>query len=235
MRPLIGMPPCLDDRGRWRSGRTYHYMDAAYAHALDAAGAHAIVLPRQGDVAALVERLDGVLLPGGDDFAPDRGYPAHVRFDCVPDAQLAFDRALLAAALERRLPLLGVCYGMQLLALARGATLHYDLPTDRPESAPHQLPEADGRHAIKVEPASALAEILGADPPPVNSLHHQALAEPGAGVRVSARAPDGVVEAIELEDHPFALGVQWHPEKLEGPHRDALFGAFVAACQAPPT
>jgi gamma-glutamyl-gamma-aminobutyrate hydrolase PuuD len=231
MRPLIGMPPCLDDRDRWRAGRTYHYMDAAYARALDAASAHGVVLPRQGDAAALVERLDGLLLPGGDDFAPECAYPADVRFDTVPQSQLDFDRALLTAALDRQIPVLGVCYGMQLLGLARGATLHFDLATDRPGSDAHVLPEDTGRHALEVEPGSRLAEILGPEPGPVNSLHHQALAELGTGVRASARAPDGVVEAIELEGHSFALGVQWHPEKLEGLHREALFGAFVVACQ----
>ena len=103
-------------------------------------------------------------------------------------------------------------------------------PTDRPESDPHRLPEDSGRHALVLEPGSRLAGILGREPSPVNSLHHQALGEAGAGVRVSARAPDGVIEAIELEDHPFALGVQWHPEKLAGPERAPLFEAFVAAC-----
>ncbi len=169
-------------------------------------------------------------MPGGDDLPPPDGYPAHVEFDLAPEAQRSFDRRLLGDALERRLPVLAICYGMQLLAVLRGGSLHYDIPTDRPDADPHRLPEADGRHGLKVESGTRLARALGAEPPPVNSLHHQGVESPGEGMRVCARAADGLIEAIEGEGAVFCVGVQWHPEKLSGTHRDALFGAFVAAC-----
>ena len=98
MRPLIGIPPCLDEQERWRKAREYHYADSAYARAVSEAGGLPIYLPLQSDVAALVARLDGLLLPGGGDFVPERSYPAGVAFDPVPARQLAFDRALLAVA-----------------------------------------------------------------------------------------------------------------------------------------
>jgi putative glutamine amidotransferase len=126
---------------------------------------------------------------------------------------------------------LGICYGMQLLALRAGGTLHYDLPSDLPDAQPHRLPEPDGRHALTWLADTQLASILASDAAEVNSLHHQAVASPGRGVRVAARASDGVIEALELEDAGFALGVQWHPEKMPAGHRDRLFGAFVAACR----
>jgi putative glutamine amidotransferase len=231
MRPLIGIPPCLDERGRWRPAREYHYADAAYAQALDEAGAIPVYLPLQDDAAALAERLDGLLVPGGDDFAPPPGrrYPAAVRFEPVPPRQLAFDRALLDAALERGRPVLGICYGMQLLALAAGGALHFDLPSDAPGAGEHRLAEPDGRHRVALEAGSRLATLFGDAALDVNSRHHQAVSDAGSA-RVTARAQDGVVEAIELDGPGFALGVQWHPETLDAAHRRRLFGGFVAAC-----
>ena len=93
----------------------------------------------------------------------------------------------------------------------------------------HRLPEADGRHAIALEPGTRTAAALGEHPAPVNSLHHQAVATPGDGLRVSARASDGVVEAIEAPGDAFAVGVQWHPEKLADSASSGLLRALVAA------
>ncbi len=230
MRPLIGIPLCLDDRGRWRSGRDYHYIDSAYARAVESCGGDAVYLPLREDPAALVDRIDGLLLPGGGDFPPERSYPESVRFDATPPGQLEFDRRLLHRARERSVPLLGICYGMQLLVLERGGSLLYDIATDRPEAGPHQLGGGDGRHGLRVEPGTRLASLLGEAPEPVNSLHHQGVAKPGSGLRICARADDGVIEAVEAEDGAFCVGVQWHPEKMSGPHRERLFRAFVESC-----
>ena len=230
MRPLIGIPPCLDERGRWRPDREYHYADAAYARAVSEAGGIPVYLPQQDGVASLADRIDGLLLPGGGDFAPDRAYPNGVAFDVVPERQLAFDRALLAAALERDRPVLGICYGMQLLALHCDGALHFDVTTDVPGAAEHRLRDAAARHAIRIDASSRLRGVLGADEVPVNSRHHQAVADAGSA-RVSARCADGIVEAVELPDARFAVGVQWHPESLDPADRDPLFSAFVSACE----
>ncbi|MDH3210927.1 MAG: gamma-glutamyl-gamma-aminobutyrate hydrolase family protein [Myxococcales bacterium] len=230
MRPFIGIPLGLDDRGRWNPARDYQYIDSAYARAVADCGGDAVALPIQERAEALVERIDGLLIPGGDDFAPPRAYPQGVVFDPAPERQIEFDRRLLAHALGRNLPVLAICYGMQLLALHFGGALVYDIPTDRPDAGPHRLPERDGRHGVRVETGTRLAAAVGETPEPVNSRHHQAVAEPGGSMRVSARAKDGLIEAIEREAAGFCVGVQWHPERMRGRHREGLFGAFVAAC-----
>ena len=243
-RPTIGMPTCLDDRERWRAGRAYSYMDRAYADAVDAAGGAPLQLPIQRDAAARVAGIDALLLPGGDDFLPEgrsaERYPPELPFDPVPAEQLAFDRALLAAALARGIPVLGICYGMQLLALEAGGALHYHLPRDLPDAGVHTLPERDGRHAIAIDPESRLARIVGAAHAEVNSLHHQAVRDPGRGLRAVARGSDGVVEALERDrgqtdaESALVLGVQWHPEKLEGPAGASLFEELVETARTAP-
>ncbi len=233
MRPLIGIPPIRDDRGRLRPGRSTLVLDARYVHALDAAGATPVCLPLQQDTGSLIDRLDGLMIPGGGDFAPERSYPAEVEFDAASPEQLAFDRCLLARALERSIPVLGICYGMQLLALYHDGRLHYDIPTDLPAAGAHRLPEPEGRHPLRIEPRTLLSGILPREGTRVNSRHHQAVAEVGPGLRVCAWAADGVVEAVERASGAFCVGVQWHPERMEAEHQERVFGAFVRACAGP--
>jgi putative glutamine amidotransferase len=230
MGPRIGIAQCLDDRGRWKAGHRVQYLDTAYAEAVANAGGTPLHLPLQEHAEALLDGIDGLLIPGGPDFAPERPYPDSVEFEPAPPAQLGFDRRLLEAALERGLPFLGICYGMQLLALLLGGRLHYDIPSDLPDAAAHQLGEK-GRHGLRLDASARLARVLGDAGDEVNSRHHQAVAAAGPELRVVAWSPDGVVEAVERAGDPFCLGVQWHPETLEGARRDRLFAAFVAAAR----
>ena len=232
MRAVIGISVGLDDRGRWRPGRRYHYLDAGYARAVAEAGATPVYLPCASDAARALDGVDALLIPGGDDFAPPRPYPDDVVFEIAPEEQVAFDRALLGRARARGLPILAICYGAQLLVLEHGGSLHYHLPLDVRGAAPHVLDECEGRHDLVLAPDTRLAQILGDAGGPVNSLHHQGIADPGPGLRVAARAPDGVIEAVEGTGEAFCIAVQWHPEKLEGPHRERLFGAFARAADA---
>ena len=225
--PTVGIPLCVDAQGRWKRGRTTHYLDAAYARAVERAGGVAVYLPLARDPRALVERVDALLVPGGDDLLPPRAYPPHVRFEPVPDEQLAFDRGLVDAALARGLPVFGICYGMQLLALALGGALHYDIASDVPGAGAHQLGHGEGRHGVRVEPGTRLAVAFAGAAGRVGSRHHQAVSDPGPKLMVSARADDGVVEAIELPGPRFVVGVQWHPESQSDPPSDALFRAFI--------
>lgn len=231
-RPRIGIPLCVDARERWRPGRVYVYADHAYARCIDAAGGLPIHLPVQSRPEELAETLDGLLLPGGDDFAPDRSYPKDVRFDLAPESQIEFDKALLRAAIARGIPVLGICYGAQLIALEHGGRLHHHIPLDVPDADPHQLPEADGRHALGLAPGTRLSELLSIENGPcmVNSLHHQAIASLGEALRATAHAPDGLIEGFEATDERFIVGVQWHPEKLGDAPSERLFSAFTSAC-----
>ena len=236
-RPQIGIPLTLDDRGRWREGRAYHYIDRSYADAIVDAGAIALQLPIQPDPATLVASLDGLLIPGGDDFPATGALPDGPldkdALDLVSPEQLAFDEALFEAASRKGIPILGICYGMQLMARMRNGVLDIHLPSQRPDADCHKLPP-DARHSIQIESDSGLARILGSEVCEVNSLHQQAVRQVGPMHRVVASSSDGVIEAIERSDAGtdiWELGVQWHPEKIADQSSRRLFRAFVSACQ----
>jgi len=229
----VGISTCLDDRGRWRAGRDYLYLDRRYGDALSAAGANPVLLPPGADPERAAASIGALVLPGGDDFEPEAPYPSEIPFDLASPDQLTFDRALLAAARRRGLPILGICYGAQLMALEAGGKLHHHIPLDLPSAGEHQLPDPAGRHAVESDDDSRLALLLGTRRTDVNSLHHQCIAAVGPGMRPCARAEDGVIEAVESLGGALEIGVQWHPEKLSGPAGDAFLAAFVDACRAP--
>jgi putative glutamine amidotransferase len=214
---------------------------AAYRAALEAAGADVVEIGAADPVAsaAWVARVDALLVPGGRDVDP-RAYgevERHATVEVEPDR----DRLELAAvrvAVDRGVPVLGICRGIQVLNVALGGSLWQDLPSQRPSYTVHKEPAAqrDRRrllHAVVVQPGTRLHAVLGTDTLWVNSMHHQAVREPAPGLRPVAAAADGTIEAVEAPGAHFVLGVQWHPEELfeEGPHR-ALFDALCAAAQA---
>jgi putative glutamine amidotransferase len=137
------------------------------------------------------------------------------------------------------MPLLGICRGIQLLNVAAGGTLWQDIPSQCPQALRH-MDDGHGRerrrllHSVEVAPTSAAAGLLGGGALPVNSIHHQAVRRVAPGLRVAAMAPDGIVEAIEVPGHPFAMAVQWHPEDLwiQDRRQAALFAGFCDAARA---
>jgi putative glutamine amidotransferase len=230
--PRIGIALTLD--AQLRAGRQTWFADAAYAAAVEAAGGIALHVAAGEEPDAALAQLDALVIPGGDDFLPPAPYPPSVAFRAAPPEQIARDLALVRAALARGLPLLGICYGMQLLALAGGGTLVYDIAHEIAGAAPHRLP-AGARHALALAPGSRLAQIFGGVLElAVNSRHHQGVASPGAQLRASAHAEGGVIEAIESPPGaPFVLGVQWHPEDMDGEHAARVYGALIAAARGP--
>jgi putative glutamine amidotransferase len=207
----------------------------SYTQAVQEAGGLAVVLPAHGyadDVDALLHRVDGLLFTGGPDLDPAvYGQEAHPQLG--PDVDRVSDEyelALLAAATERDVPVLGICRGMQALNVSRGGTLHQHLP-DITALEHLQGHEAHApAHPTVVNPGSLLHRLTGAGALEVNSFHHQAADRIGGGLDVCAQAPDGTVEALWDPAARFCLGVQWHAELLTHHARHAaVVGGLVAA------
>ena len=234
MRPVIGITPDFGATSA-RPGRPslpQYELKQAYSDAVLAAGGFPIVLPYSEDDAApqeAIELCDGLVITGGAfDIPPELyGAKAGSRLGPLKPGRTAYEQRVLRAALAAGVPVLGVCGGMQLLAVELGGTLYQDIGQEVAGAFDHEQkgdPRKPG-HAAKVLPGSDLAGIVGAVEIQVNSTHHQAVKDAGRA-RVCAVAPDQVVEAIELPG-TFALGVQWHPELLPGPEHRALYQALV--------
>jgi putative glutamine amidotransferase len=218
----------------------YTSMRADYVRSVERSGALPLVLPTLAPetAEALLDRLDGLVLSGGVDVDPALyGQPRHPKLGRVDRERDDFELALTRHALRRDLPLLAICRGQQVLNVATGGTLIQDIPSELEGAVRHDAPGRRTRrsHPVEVTRGSKLGEILGTAALDVNSFHHQAVDLVGEGLSVSARSPaDGVIEAVEMKDRSFVLGVQWHPESFwkEAVSFQALFDAHAAACHA---
>ncbi|MFN2452470.1 MAG: gamma-glutamyl-gamma-aminobutyrate hydrolase family protein [Candidatus Dormibacteria bacterium] len=216
--------------GAW--SRPAALLPTSYVEAIRQGGGVPILLPPVPDAAdALVRHLDGLVLAGGNDIDPaSYGARPHPATRNTRPERDAAELALVRAALARTLPVLGICRGMQLLNVARGGDLIQHLPDLVGDERHQPRPGHFAEHPVVPEPGSHLAAVLGAGTE-VASCHHQGIGRLGDGLVVGGRAPDGVIEAIEMPGRAFVLGVQWHPE--EHAHRDArLFTALVEATRA---
>lgn len=223
MRPLIGIN-CEIDAPPGNPPKAQ--LDLRYVEAVERAGGMPVLfspLKDLGEVEEVLSRIDGLVLSGGDDLDP-RLYgeeEVHPKAALLPKEKETFDLALARAAAGRGIPTLGICYGMQLLSVAFGGSLHQHVPDAVRGAGEHR--KAD--HAVRIEPGCRLREILACDTILVRSSHHQSVREAPKGWRITARAEDGIVEAIEPPGRGFLLGVQWHPERE--PMTPSLFQALV--------
>ena len=210
-----------------------------YLKAIEEAGGLPVVMPPMAEdaIEPLLDRLDGICLSGGPDLDPAL-YEAkpHPELGPIEPELDRFELAVATRADAREMPILAICRGTQALNIVRGGALHQHLPDISTEIGHRQtIASTEASHAVEVEPDSQLAEAIGGtevDLDDVNSFHHQAIDRLGDGLRISARAPDGTVEAIEDPSRRFLIGVQWHAETLV--HREAeaeLFRRFVDACR----
>ena len=204
-----------------------------YPRAVTLGGGVPVVIPpfsSDESIAALLDRVDGVCLAGGPDIHPS--LYGEEPSDALGPTEPAMDGseiALTRMALERGLPMLCICRGLQALNVARGGTLVQDLPGHR-QTEPGRLPT----HGVRIEPDSLLAQAVGRTDLEVNSFHHQAVDRLGERLRPTGWSDDGLVEAIEATDRDWVVGVQWHAEGLvDSPEMHALFDAFAAACRRP--
>jgi putative glutamine amidotransferase len=210
----------------------------SYIQAVITAGGIPLLIPAVLSETQLREtfgHLDGLVFTGGGDMDPVLfdGKPHPRVYGIDPDRDRT-EMALVKMAVEENRPFLGICRGIQVINVALGGTLYTDIEGQLPGASRHDfypdIPRNHLAHEVTIEPSSRLANSLGGVCFEVNSLHHQGLESIAPGLQVTAHASDGLVEAIELPDHPFGLGVQWHPEWLqEHEAQRALFKAFVRA------
>jgi putative glutamine amidotransferase len=215
-KPIIGLN--ADYRSARKDAPAFSYVCAGYFDALTKAGAIPLVIPPildEDDLDRLLDLLDGVVMVGGADLDPRRdGFMLHPSIRLLDERREVFDRMLIRLVAQRRLPVFGIGVGMQLLNVAQGGNLYLHVPEDLPRALPHvdSLDPAH-RHALEVEPGSLMDRVYGEGEIRVNSMHHMAIDEVAPGFAVTARCPDGVIEAIEsTQDDWFALGTQFHPE-----------------------
>ena len=233
-RPLIGVLPSYDaEKGRYS-------LHQGNLHGILAAGGLPAMLPFEENLSlyeAYLARCDGFLFTGGGDIDPRLyGEEPSPFLGSVNPVRDAAELPLARLLAERNKPVLAICRGCQVLCAALGGTLVQDIPSEVSGALNHRQTEAEdaATHLVRVAPGSLLYGALGREELRVNSLHHQAVKEPGPRLTVSAWAPDGVCEAVELPGHPFYLGVQWHPERMyqHDPCSLALFRALVRAAEA---
>jgi putative glutamine amidotransferase len=210
-------------------------LSANYIRSSEGAGLIPLAVPPLTDPAAageIIRAAGGLLLTGGEDVDPSLyGETLHPSVSGTNPLRDATELALLAAAREQRRPVLAICRGIQLLNVALGGTLVQDLPSQRPSAIRHDQPnDRDARtHDVAIVPGTRLAAATGATEMAVNSYHHQAVNRLASGLRVTATAPDGVIEGVELEDPDWWLiAVQWHPEDLTTDARSWDRGIFKA-------
>jgi putative glutamine amidotransferase len=232
-RPLIGLTLDAEPAGGW-SKYPWYALRQNYCEAVAAAGGLAVALPHEaGLTEAYLDRLDGLIVTGGAFDVDPALYGDAERHETVAlkADRTSAEMALLQGALARGMPVLGICGGQQLLAVALGGTLIQHIPDAVPDALAHeqQTSHYAPGHDVEILPGTRLRDIVGKSRMAVNTSHHQAVKALGRSI-VNAVAPDGVIEGIEAADQRFCIGVQWHPEYLVDAGDKAIFEAMMAAC-----
>lgn len=225
-RPVIAITT-YEEPARWGAwDQRAVLLPTSYVAKVQEAGARAVLLPPDSDDTDVMQRIDGLLLTGGPDI--DARLYAQVPDETADDPRLLRDAAeldLYRRARDLGLPVLGICRGLQLMAVAHGGALTQHLPDLGLDTVHRHAPGTYTRHDARLAPGSLIARLLGTGPIEVNSSHHQCVRDPGE-LTATGWAADDTIEVCEDPSAEFAVGVQWHPEVDEDPR---LFQAFVAA------
>jgi putative glutamine amidotransferase len=234
MRPIIGITLDSEQPGGY-SKYPWYAIRQNYADAVVAAGGLPIALPHDASLAGdYLDRIDALVVTGGAFDVDPALYGEADRHATVTlkEGRTAAELALTNGALARNMPVLGICGGQQLLAVALGGTLIQHIPDSIADALEHEQPNPrhEPGHPVAITRGTLLHRIVGADTMGVNSAHHQAVRDPGAFAVVNAMAPDQVIEGVEDSRYRFCIGVQWHPEFFIDPGDRRIFDALLAAC-----
>ena len=243
MKPIIGVTPDFNPGDRQDMGgkEPTYFLRARYIKAIEDAGGIPFILPLMLDAGAwrrIVSRVDGLLITGsGSDLAPETyGQKQRYKFGCMSTERATLELGVAKVAYKADIPMLGICGGMQSIAVALGGTLFQDIDSQIKTSISHQPTCSATKtvHSIQIETRSLLRRITGKAMIRVNSSHHQSVKDVPTCLRTSAVSLDGIIEAIEAPDKHFFLGVQWHPEFLYECHpiQKKLFRALIKASRS---
>ncbi|NLF72307.1 MAG: gamma-glutamyl-gamma-aminobutyrate hydrolase family protein [Candidatus Anammoximicrobium sp.] len=231
-KPIVGLN--ADYRAAKKDSPAYSFLAAGYYDRILAAGGIPLIVPpmeSEDDLSQVLDGLQGFVMIGGQDLDPRRdGFMLHPSVRSMERRRETFDRRLMRLIAERRMPFFGIGVGMQLLNISQGGNLFLHLPEDLAEAIPHKdLQDPAHRHSLTVVPGSLMERVYGEGEIRVNSIHHMAVDEVAEGFAVTARCPDGVVEAIESEMPDwFAFGTQFHPEADSASALDVrIFEEFI--------
>jgi putative glutamine amidotransferase len=232
--PVVGVTLDSEQPGGY-SNYPWYALRQNYTDAIVAAGGLPVAVPHHAELTeAYLERIDALVVTGGAFDVDPTLYGDGDRHATVTlkEGRTAAELALTQGAIAQGKPVLGICGGEQLLAVALGGTLIQHIPDAVPDALEHEQtnPRHEAGHTVVITPGTVLHRIVRAAEMRVNSAHHQAILKAGRGV-VNALAPDGIIEGIEDPAHPYCIGVQWHPEYFIDPGDRRIFDALIAACR----
>lgn len=233
----ISLDICNDSDKYTYAKFPWYALRAGYSNCISEFGGMPILVPfDENSIDDILDLADGILIPGGDVDIDPEFYGQKKKYDnvIINHARTDFDLKFIKKILAKKIPFLGICYGMQLLNVHLGGTLIQHIPADYKTDINHEQPHPKNApwHDIILEEGSMLDNLAnGKKNYKVNSTHHQAVEKPGKDLIVSARAPDGIIEAIEYINHPFCIGVEWHPEYKSNKLDEEIFKAFIEAAK----